>query len=201
MKKLILAMGMTIATTLSFAQFGLKGGISTTNLTVNDEKINDKQARFGYQAGVVFRIPIVEGHFAVQPEVLYSLKGAEYNTTFSKVTSKFSYIDVPVLLVLNPFGGSLNIHAGPQFSRLINVDNEYKILNTEVVISEDRDNFEDWEVSFAVGLGWNFEKAFLDLRYTKGLTDVEKERIQNGQTFDPKVRNFGIQLSVGFFLF
>ena len=121
--------------------------------------------------------------------------------SFSEVETTFQYIDVPVLLIWNPLGSPLNIHAGPQFSRLLDVENKFTVFDTETTISGDRDNFEDWDVGVAVGIGLNFEKVFFDLRYTQGLTDVEKERIQNGQTFDPKVRNFGVQASVGFFLF
>ena len=202
MKKLFLAMIFAATTAVSFAQIGVKGGVALSNLRFNDSnnEISDNAARVGYQAGLVFKLPIIEGNLALQPEVLYAARGAKYNTRNAEVSTRFSYIDVPVLLVWNPLDGPLNIHAGPQFSRLIDVDYKYEFAN-DVTVKADRDNFEDWDLGLAVGLGLNFEKFFVDFRYIQGLNDIQNDGLLDGVSFDPEVKNFGFQASVGFYLF
>src|ERR1700744_2547677 len=55
-------------------KFGIKGGLNLTNLYVDNS--NDEHIKAGFNAGVFAKLPITKG-FSIQPELLYSVKGAK----------------------------------------------------------------------------------------------------------------------------
>ena len=76
MKKLCLAVIAVLSLTYSQAQevqFGAKAGVNFANLTGDD--VDNSDMRTSFHLGVVAEIKINE-KFSVQPELLYSSKGA-----------------------------------------------------------------------------------------------------------------------------
>ena len=82
---------------------GIKGGINLSSLTTDGN--SDKNLKIGFHAGVYDKIPVGES-FAIQPELLYSVKGIKLNyddNTFADGETRFNlnYIDLPVKFVFN----------------------------------------------------------------------------------------------------
>src|ERR1700712_4448817 len=57
-------------------KFGIKGGLNLTNLYVNNA--NDEHLKAGFNAGIYWKLPVAKG-FSIQPELIYTLKGAKEN--------------------------------------------------------------------------------------------------------------------------
>src|SRR5690606_33411063 len=98
MKKLFLPVLFFSVVALSSAQesnsFGIKGGVNFSNLYTED--VDDRNLLFGFNAGLVAVLPFGE-FLAIQPEILFSGKGAElkYNNAFVEGKAKFrlNYIE------------------------------------------------------------------------------------------------------------
>lgn len=166
------------STDSSKLKFGLKGGVNFSNLITDN--VDDNNVLTGFNLGVFARIPITQT-FAIQPEVLYTTKGAElqYNNAFVNGTSTFklNYLEVPVLLVIN-LSENFSIHGGPYLAYLIDGkatnDAQGTLFDVESNLSNDDYNKFDTGVSF--GIGYETNKIGFGLRYNYGLQKVGKER-------------------------
>lgn len=184
----------------AFAQIGIKAGGNLTSFYSNEKIIDDKQATVGFQGGLLLHLPVGEA-IAVQPEVLFTRRGANLSlTTPLDIEAHLDYVDVPVLLVLKPrLLRFLRLHAGPQFSYLTKVEYEYGFGNGTTEVDMDRKNYNTWDVGMAIGLSLHSEPFFVELRYTQGFTSVEKESLEflGLEIEDSNLKNYGLQLSAG----
>ena len=187
----------------SGAQFGVKGGVNFSNLYT--ENVEDNNVLTSFNVGVFATLPITD-FIAIQPELLYSGKGAElvYNNAFAEGSAKFklNYIEVPVLLKIN-ITDNLNIHAGPYFAYLIDaqVKNESDNGIFDFDESYDNDDFNKFDMGLSGGIGFDFNSFGIGARYNYGLTNVGKERTILGQTYtipDAKNSNISLYLSLQF---
>ena len=187
----------------SGAQFGVKGGVNFSNLYT--ENVEDNNVLTSFNVGVFASFPITNS-IAIQPELLYSRKGAElvYNNAFAEGSAKFklNYIEVPALLKFN-LTENLNIHAGPYFAYLIDaqVKNESDNGIFDFEESYDNDDFNKFDMGLSGGIGFDFNSFGIGARYNYGLTNVGKERTILGQTYtipDAKNSNISLYLSLQF---
>ena len=93
----------TSAETALTPKFGIKGGINFSNLYVSD--VSSENSKVGFNAGVYAKIPVVTG-FSIEPEILYTVKGAQENydnTAQGNGSYRFNlnYVEVPLLAVIN----------------------------------------------------------------------------------------------------
>src|SRR5215813_4652416 len=84
-------------------KLGIKGGVNLTNMYVND--ISDENMKVGVNLGFFAKLPLTRG-FSIQPELLYTSKGAKetYNNFFQgsgEYRFNLNYIELPVLAVIN----------------------------------------------------------------------------------------------------
>jgi len=165
MKRIIISAVMLLLIKFASAQhveYGIKGGVNFAN--IKDEAADSKaDAKTGFNVGGLAHIHLTR-HFAVQPEIVYSTQGAEYND--GKL--RLNYINVPVLAQYM-FANGFRIQTGPQLGIL--TTSSFKSGNTET----DVDNFSNAD------FGWVFGASYLshsglgvDARYNMGLTDVTK---------------------------
>ncbi len=188
--------------TTSYAQtkFGIKGGVNLSNFYAGDE-IGDNNIKPGFQAGMYFKAPIIEDVLFVQPELLYTRKGAQ--ATYSNILQgsgkyQFSlgYAQLPVLLGVNL--GNFNIHAGPYVAYL--TDAKVKDVDSDGSIDGasdlNRGNFNTFDYGLSGGIGFDFEAAQVGLRYDLGLRPVGESGLAGELTRDYK--NSALQLYVGF---
>lgn len=157
------------------AKAGIKGGLNVSNFT-SGEQLSDKNARFGFHAGVFGQLFVNEG-FAIQPELNYSTKGNKVTTTYGVIDqeTKFNlgYIDMPVLAVFK-LGNAVEIQAGPYWAYLLNanIDTDGDLGDGFKELS--RKNFDNWDYGLAGGLGFNFGNVQLGARYNYGLNSIAR---------------------------
>ncbi len=143
---------------------------------------------------------------AVQPEVLFTMKGARHNTdltvpgvgTANNFRALLNYIEIPVLLKVMPMSQS-NVHpevyVGPAVSFLLSARSKYDIGGSTIsndIKSELHST--DFGVAFGAGVGYGLGsgKLSLDARYTLGVTKIYKTTPQ------PNIRNSSISLLAGY---
>ncbi len=189
-----------MATTIAFGQFGIKAGLNVSNITTDDDDVENLEAKVGFQAGVMMKLNLSET-FAIQPEALFVRKGSKYKYLGADVKSNLDYLDIPVLIVLKPFDIPLQIQFGPQFSYLLgtNVKYENGLFGVNQTYEVEREDFEDFDLGYAVGVGLNLGNAVVDLRFTQGLREYDKETQIGNVTIEPSSKHFNLQASLGFF--
>ena len=185
----------------SNAQIGVKGGVNFSNMYTED--VDDNNVLTSFNAGFYASIPLTSS-IAIQPEFLYSRKGAEleYDNAFvtGKAKFKLNYIEVPVLVKVN-LTDNISIHAGPYFAYLIDakVTNETDGGNFDFEEEYNNDDFNKFDVGLSAGLGFDFNSIGIGARYNYGLSTVGKERSFGGTTYtfpDGKNSNISVYLAL-----
>ena len=182
MKKLwaILAIGTFAAvlilpqTAAADVRFGIKGGANIANVNGNfSDELSDWKSTVGFCAGVFLELNLGR-ILTIQPEVLYTVKGADSGT--GKL--KFDYIEIPVLLKVRIPTGSIHpfIFAGPAFGfNLKALIEGYEISDMPAA-----------DYSAVLGGGLQLGRSIhIDVRYTMGLQkldipDLETIDLKNG---------------------
>ncbi len=209
MKKLILIVLTMFIVLPSFSQikFGLKAGLSTTNLKMDGLKtltsgdteytVNAlKGANYGFHGGAFVRFTLMG--FYIEPELLFASRTDEYtvadvNEPASEIIKKqkFNQLDLPVMLGAKV--GPIRLNAGPSARLLINspkdlIDNpDFKAMYNSLTFG------------YQAGLGIDIiKKITIDLRYEGSLQKYQTQ-IQNlaGDKFKLDDRPNAFLLSVG----
>lgn len=154
-------------------EFGIKGGINSSNLYSSDA--DDENMLVGFNAGVYAKLPITD-NIAFQPELLYTTKGSkvEYNSALINQTAKIrlDYIELPLLFKFN-LTENFNLQAGGYASYLVNSK-----VKAEGAVDFERDvtdNLQKFDAGLAAGVGVDFNPVSVGLRYNYGLTAIGKE--------------------------
>ena len=226
MKKSAILIGALFATAaVSSAQaqdvrFGLRAGANYSNLAGNVRNENTYNNKIGFLGGVMVNVPVVEGFFSVQPEILYSQKGFENKPTeFTGLLGakqkregnvNYNYLDVPVLLKVN--AGGFILEAGPQYSYLLSSNNETRTTTTPALggaptTAEARDKndvsgLNRNELGYLAGVGYQADNGLsLSLRYTGAFSDFVKSDDDTYFNGDLKnARHSAFQLSLGYLI-
>lgn len=211
MKKLFVIVLSVLLTLPAFSQikFGLKAGVSTTNLKMNDlvtlstgssQYTVDalKSANYGFHAGAFVRFSMMGVY--IEPELLFASRTDEYKVTDVTNPSspteeikkqQFNRLDLPVMLGLR--FGPLRVNAGPSARLLIGSPkdlistNDYKAMYNNLTFG------------YQAGLGVDILKRItLDLRYEGSLQKYETQ-IQDltGEKFKLDDRQNAFLFSVG----
>lgn len=200
---------LTSVSQVTFAQtadssklkFGIKGGVNFSNLYTDN--VEDNNVLTGFNAGLFARLPITQT-FAIQPELLYTTKGAEleYNNAFVNGTSTFklNYLELPVLLVIN-LSENFSIHGGPYLAYLIDgqATNNSQGTLFDVENNLDNDDYNKFDSGVSFGIGYDTDKIGFGVRYNYGLQKVGKERNFNGTNYTfPNGKNSAINLYLSY---
>lgn len=203
MKKIlvtVLALAMLLGASNLFAQTtgligkGIKVGLNLTNITGSDAP--DKTSmKIGFVGGGYITYAFSD-LFAIQPEVLYAMKGYKYDYTnpITDATETFSvklnYIEIPVLGKVLLSGGEKfkpNFYAGPAFGFLMSAKNE------DIDI---KDNLKSMDIGLIGGAGADYlmgtSKITFDIRYEVGLTKLDDTAAK------AKINNSAISFMVGY---
>ncbi len=179
-------------------KFGLKAGLNLTNLYVND--VDDENIKPGLSIGAYAKIPVTK-HFSFQPEVLYSMKGAQVNYNNLLYSGKYrfnlNYLEVPLAAVIN-VAKNFNIQAGPYAAFLLSakvqdVDDNGNITGATEL---DKDDFESIDYGVFAGAAFDISNVTLGARYTYGLNEIGKTGLSGNITRDSK--NSAITFFLGF---
>jgi len=159
-------------------RFGVRAGMNLSSFSGEDA--GDSGMKAGFCGGVFINIPIGD-KFALQPELLYTMKGTEYEESsiygdFS-VSTTLHYIDVPILLQFSPHK-KISLSAGPYLGLFLSGSDKMKMdmdFMGEIISDEESYDIESDEVSnpeFGAVFGASFVTGKFDLgvRYSMALT-------------------------------
>jgi len=161
MKKLAVLVVAILLSTSGFAQgldFGVKAGANFSSFS-DASNVSNKT---GFLGGIFAAVKFGD-KLAIQPELLYSQQGAEFDT--GKID--LNYVNVPVIVKYYLFQG-FNLQAGPQFGFVVD-DNVSKVFNN---VTE----AESFDLTGVLGLGYDFAFGLrFDGRFNFGLSDTFSE--------------------------
>jgi hypothetical protein len=170
----------------SYSQFqlGVKGGLNLAEFDMENISTNTKT---GYHFGAFTTFKF--GKIGVQPEVIFSQQGTQFEFDGNDLESNFTYINVPVILKLYLVGG-LNLQIGPQFGFLTSAESDFNPID-QTGSSDVREYYENSDLSLALGVGIDLPfNVNLDFRYNKGLRDINEPSLA-------MTRNQVFQVSAG----
>ncbi len=209
MRKSILIVLSVFLALPAFSQvnFGLKAGVSTTNVKMDDVKtltsgeteylVNSiKAANYGFHAGAFVRFSMLG--FYIQPELLFASRTDEYTVADAETPTEetirkqqFNRLDLPIMLGAKL--GPVRLNAGPAARLLINspkdliTDPDFKAM------------YNDLTFGYQAGIGVDIvKKITIDLRY-EGSLQKYQTKIENeaGTKFTLDDRPNAFLLSVG----
>ncbi|GAB3561003.1 porin family protein [Spirosoma luteolum] len=188
---------LTDATAQNRTRVGIKGGLNASSLFYNSPSASNKNERIGFNAGVFAQAPLGE-FLAIQPELLYTTKGAaaDFNVlgATGRNTFKLNYAELPILLTFK-LGQAVELQAGPYAAYLLNSNvNSNGSFGTGTA-AINRDNFNKVDYGLAGGLNIYFGKAFIGARYGQGLQKIANSGA--AQTLLGNAKNSVGMLSVG----
>lgn len=189
MKKLFLAVIAFVWVAAAQAQteitIGPKLGWNITNISNISDSKNKMSVSVGGFAEFKFN-----DYVALQPELLYSRQGYRLKNGDVKTKVRMNYLNIPILAKLYVLDG-LSVDLGPQLGFALNAKNKSKSGGTTVKTKIT--NVNTCDVSFAVGLSYEYEQFMVSARYNIGLTNViDKDDIGGNN------KNHVFQLSVGY---
>ena len=172
---------------------GVRGGVnfSTTNTTGEGEMSPDWLLR-----GVVggFVTWHAWSWLDIQPEGLYSMKGAKVDE--SGITAKLllDYIEAPVLARFSrgPSNGrTWYVAGGPSLGYVLRARTraDFGSATEEIDVMDDVERF---DFGVVAGGGIEFGRLVIDGRYIHGLSDLDKDKSD-----DVKITNRAVSLTVG----
>ena len=207
MKKLIFAVVFLVAGAVNAQQpdFGAKAGVNFA--TLDSDGPFEMSGQTGFHFGLVAELKFSE-KFSFQPEVLYSIQGA--NAEFSmegfgsaEETLRLDYVNIPLMAKFYMIPG-LSLEVGPQIGVLVKAESEYEYSfgeETEAGTGDIKDETKAIDFALAGGLAYEFPMGiFVSGRYNLGLSNVADSSEELGDEFeeDFKWKNNVIQLSLGY---
>lgn len=209
MKKIILSLalfaGIGTAAHAQGVKYGLKGGFNGSTFSGSDSKGSEYKA--GFAAGGFLRFGLSD-MFSIQPELLYSQKGASIDgvsylsgtTIKNDGTAKttLGYIDVPILARINTGeeGKGLFFEIGPQGSFVLHQRSFIEDGGGKQIGSSETstDGLNKVVIGYVGGIGYQITSGLgLGVRYTGDISQVFKDN--NGAL---NVHNSVFQFQVGY---
>ena len=162
------------------AHFGLKGGVNISQLHFNNNTPSD--SKVGVNLGILAHIHTSKT-WAIQPELLYSLEGAQ-KVGNSGINYNLNYLNVPVLLQYM-FDNGFRLEGGPQIGFLLNA----KRKAGDVTV--DDNGFKTTAFSIPLGVGYLTSSGVgLDARYVFGVSNINDS--ENGPVIQSNVFQLGL---------
>ena len=180
-------MVLLLQTASAQLQLGIKAGANISNFTGGDFENIEKEALVGPFGGAFLRFRLFD-LLAIQPEVLLSAQGAKLKSATEEYDAKVSYVNIPVMVLVNL--GGFYIEGGPQVGFKVSEDVPEQTIE-EFAKSTD--------LSAALGLGYETKFGLgISGRYTIGLSKVGDFESAD---IDPDFKNSVIQLGLYYTFF
>ncbi|WP_159473528.1 porin family protein [Dyadobacter sp. 3J3] len=222
MKNMMIALCMLTISYAANAQydpafrFGIKAGANLSNINGSkdlslspggnafDFRDNDNRS-LGFAGGVFFRFGKT---LYIQPELLLSQKGGKFNVyedgvlNDGKVDVRFSNFDVPVLFGVR-IAKFFRVNVGPMAS--LRLSNNGKIGDSFEAVTGENSGAEfknRLAFGYQAGVGVDFGRLSLDVRYEGNFTDISKIQFANATTasqFGKKSNLFQATLGLAIF--
>ena len=172
-------------------RFGAKAGVNFSDIT--GDMTDSFTGRTSFHIGAVAEIPISES-FAIQPELVYSAQGSDYEEDFDGMTFSgtvtANFLNIPIMAKYFVADG-FTIEAGPQIGILLSSEIEEDDIDLDI-----KDSLKGIDFGLNFGLGYQLDNGLnFAARYNLGLTDLNDDPDFLG---DFEAKNSVIQLSVGY---
>ena len=199
MKKLVLVLLVFLGSLTAHAQkngFGLKGGLSSTQVNFEADQLVPSDAQLGYHLGVFARFGGIG--FFVQPEVLFTQTSGKFklelppasSTSPANYEAKFNRLDVPVMAGFRILK-IIRVMAGPIAS--FNINSSLKEAGTTV----QNIDFKKATFGYQTGVGVDLGNLTFEGKYEGGLSKFTEN--VGSYTTDNRINQW--VLSIGFKLF
>jgi len=147
---------------------GVKGGLNLANFTGEDVFHNSASA--GAVAGVFMRYGL-GGSWSLQPEALFTMRGAEFSVDDIETEQQTNYIEIPLLARIAWGDGAMfrpSLFAGPSVGFLL----KNRIVDGAEIDLKDGSNDVDAGgiLGAALDYTWGAGALTLDARYEMGFT-------------------------------
>jgi hypothetical protein len=179
-RRIVVLLGLMLAMAApTFAQggWGLKGGPVLAKITDEDDDLGADEARKGLSGGAFFNVPVTP-MISIQPEVLYTQKGAAGSEDDIDFKLEANYVEIPILGVVHfqtPGSARPFVAAGPYFAFK---RGDIKFTSDDIEIPDDenidQDDVESKDIGFAIGGGVEYHRLGFEVRYSIGMTDLDK---------------------------
>ncbi len=177
--------------------FGVKAGVALSNIFGKD--VYDQKFRTGFSYGVFMTYGFGRT-FAIQPELLFAMKGSRYvngrGPDAYRETMSLEYVELPILAKFYfPLFRTFRTHvfAGPAPALNIRARVDARFAGESQ--QEALDNVMGVDIGLAAGAGIEVPvgtgRITFDVRYTAGLTTLSKEA-------DDDIRNGAVSFLFGY---
>jgi hypothetical protein len=147
---------------------GVTGGINVANLALGDGADVSFDHRIGLVAGGFVTFPLRE-RLSLQPEVLFSQKGAAFDEFGATGRIELDALDVPVLARYQ--FGRLFVVGGPSLSLKLRARQVLEFGDDEEAVDLE-DDVESFDFGVVGGVGYQFGRISVHGRYTWGLRNI-----------------------------
>lgn len=213
MKQTSLILLLMLGALAVHAQVAVKAGVNFSNMLFEeDENSIEDLARDGavkFTGGLSFILPL-GNVVALQPELLYTQKGAKtsYTVLGQEFTTdlNYNYLDIPLLLRLDigdthGEGLGLYLNGGPYigyaFSGKSKAETPVGTVESDIEFN-DADDQRRIDYGFALGAGLTLGNLFFDLRYNHGTNNLLDDDADNSNDNDfKKLQHRGLALTAG----
>ncbi len=168
-----------------FGGIGVKTGLNISDLT--SEKSDSKLISFN--AGIFAELNVSQ-YVSIQPEILFSRQGAQYEGINKTIEKHFDYVTFPLLIKLKVKNFSLE--AGGQIGILTSA----KVENLDV-----KKLTKPLDKGLLLGLGYRFSHIYIQARYYWGLDNISKDNISKIKVSQTELKNRVFQISIGYYIF
>jgi hypothetical protein len=210
MKKIVFVFLVSLALTHSIkaqdVYFGPKVGVNISHfMFTGDDAVDFKdmsKMKMSSHFGIFAEI-VVNDFFSVQPELLYSIKGARFRDSTDddfKSAYVFKYLSLPVV-VKYYVTKEISLEAGPQVAYLLsakNIETSDRLVTNvghEAASEDINDKIQDFDLGVTAGLGYLTKKGFyFSARYNYGILNAQTKE----ENVDAILHNGTVQLSFGF---
>lgn len=192
---LLVVLSLVLSSTSSFAQikFGIKGGLSSYNLSPNDLIITNsealkeldvkvQQAELGIHFGILTQISL--GGFFIQPEAVFNSNAVTFNiqdfrhaeVVNKTLSERYQYLDIPLLM--GPKFGPFRLGIGPVGHVFLNSTSELFDLDGY------SQKFKELTYGWQGGIGLDLWKFQIDLRYEGNFSKFGDHIVWNNTRFN-----------------
>ncbi|MEO7274593.1 MAG: porin family protein [Vicinamibacterales bacterium] len=174
--------------------YGVKGGVTLATLAEEDDgDAVSFDNRLGLVAGGFVTWPL-GARLALQPEALFTQKGAKVEEGGGTLTQQLDYLDVPVLIQYRLSGSDarhLSVFGGPAIGFKLRARSRASFGGTSV--EEDvSDQVTSTDLSIVGGVGYHRGRLSIEGRYAWGVSDIDKDTAD-----DVTIRTRGISFLAG----
>ena len=211
-------MTLSVASNAQFIRFGVKGGVSSSNVKFDqttlknvttedgpkDFLVEQGDSKLGLHFGVFGRIQIM-GLF-IQPEVLFTQTKGEVvindlttsNAVSSIAKQKFNKFDIPVMVGWK--FGPARVGLGPVASFVVGESDGLRDKVEELTKQTVKNDFKGATFGYQIGVGLDILKfATIDLKYEGNLSKLGNGLNIGGEDFKFDQRNPQFIASIGIF--